>query len=72
MNYLYEGALSHQILFYSYSYKWESKPTRESFARDFIMEELSIAPEKIPSAILQTVVRAVANVMPADRFTTPI
>lgn len=68
MRYLYKAALPHQIMFYSLAYQWERNPTRVIFAQDFIQEELCIPPEKIPAAILQTVLRAVAMVMPAERF----
>lgn len=68
MKYLYSAALPHQIMFYSLGYQWERNPTPERFAQDFIMEELCILPENIPAVILQTVLRVVSNVMPAERF----
>ncbi len=71
MKYLYKGALPHQIMFYSLGYPWERNPTQEIFAQDFIQEELSIPPEKIPAAILNTVLRVVVHVVPADRFLSP-
>ena len=71
MKYLYKGALPHQIMFYSLGYQWERNPTQEIFAQDFIQEELCIPPEKIPAAILQTVLRVVVRVVPDERFLQP-
>lgn len=70
MTYFYKGELSHQILFYSYSYPWsQTQTTPEAFARDFIADELAISKDRIPSSILQTVIRSMSKVMPSERFT---
>ncbi len=69
MTYFYTGELSHQILFYSYTYAWSNgKTSAEAFARDFIADELAISRDHIPSSILQTVIRSIVKVMPPEKF----
>jgi len=69
MTYFYKGELAHQILFYSYTYPWsQARTSAESFALDFIADELAISKEHIPSSILQTVIRSIVKVMPPEKF----
>lgn len=67
-NYIYPGALPHQIQFFSYGYEWDKNPTSESFAKDFIEAEYAHLKAEIPNSILRIVLETVQNTIPEDRF----
>ncbi len=68
MKYLYPGELKHQIFEFARAYTWRKKPSMRSFSEDFIVAQLEVDRQMIPSGTLRKVMEVTREVIPQERF----
>jgi hypothetical protein len=62
MKYLYAKELDHQVYYFADSYEWKRNTNWDTFARDFISQQLEIKREEIPPVILHKVLSVAQKV----------